>query len=72
MFIYCRKEKNIIEAAANGALDTIPLVASIAVNLIAFIAILEFINVTLEWFGQRNGLEPPYIDGKLTFQVLIR
>lgn len=65
-----RKEKNIIEAAANGALDTIPLIASIAVNLIAFIAILEFINVTLEWFGQRNGLEPPYIDDKLTFQYI--
>ena len=52
-----------IEAAAAGACNAVSLVANIAANLIAFIAILEFINATLTWFGQRVGVE------QLTFQV---
>lgn len=69
LLYYCRSERNIIEAAANGALDTIYIIASIMVNLIAFLSILELVNLTLKWFGERNGLEPPYIDDNLTFQV---
>ncbi|XP_052078950.1 solute carrier family 28 member 3-like [Mytilus californianus] len=65
-----RCERNIIEAAANGALDTIYIIASIMVNLIAFLSILELVNLTLKWFGERNGLEPPYIDDTLTFQFI--
>jgi pyrimidine nucleoside transport protein len=37
----------LIEAASNGAQQSIKLVANIGVNLIAFIALLQFINATL-------------------------
>uniref|UniRef100_A0AAQ4PM98 Sodium/nucleoside cotransporter n=1 Tax=Gasterosteus aculeatus aculeatus TaxID=481459 RepID=A0AAQ4PM98_GASAC len=44
-------EQNILEAASSGASASIGLVANIAANLIAFLAILEFINASLSWFG---------------------
>jgi len=62
--LYDRTEGNIIEAVAAGAGNAIPLVANIAVNLIAFIALLYFVNATLTWFGQRVGIE------ELTYQVI--
>lgn len=55
---------NFIEAAAAGAANAIALVANIAANLIAFIAILYFINSTLTWFGHRVGVD------KLTYEVM--
>ena len=58
-------EKNFIEAASNGASLAISLVANIAANLIAFIALLHFVDSTLTWFGHRAGLYEP----ELTFQV---
>ncbi|XP_021376259.1 solute carrier family 28 member 3-like [Mizuhopecten yessoensis] len=61
-------ERNVIEAASNGASQSIKLIANIAANLIAFIAVLEFINATLDWFGSRVGLEEPDYE-RLTFQV---
>nr|KAG5700918.1 hypothetical protein BaRGS_034203 [Batillaria attramentaria] len=61
-----RSERNIIEAASNGASQSIALVANIAVNLIAFVALLDGINATLIWFGERVGMHDP----KLTFQLL--
>jgi pyrimidine nucleoside transport protein len=60
-----RTERNIIEAASNGASQSVKLVANIAVNLIAFVALLDFVNATLVWFGDRVGMDDP----KLTFQV---
>ena len=60
-----REEKNFIEAASNGASLAISLVANIAANLIAFIALLHFVDSTLTWFGHRAGLYEP----ELTFQV---
>ena len=33
------------------------IVASIVVNLIAFVALLEFANRAVEWFGIRAGVE---------------
>ncbi|KAL3875135.1 hypothetical protein ACJMK2_038063 [Sinanodonta woodiana] len=59
-------ERNIIEAAANGASVSIKLVANIAVNLIAFIAILGFVNATLAWMGRRVGLLNP----ELSFELI--
>uniref|UniRef100_A0AAY4C3A3 Sodium/nucleoside cotransporter n=1 Tax=Denticeps clupeoides TaxID=299321 RepID=A0AAY4C3A3_9TELE len=56
-------EKNILEAASNGASSSIGLVANIAVNLIAFLAILEFINSALRWLGGMVGYP------EITFQV---
>lgn len=50
-----RKERNILEAAAAGASSSIKLVANIAANLIAFLAMLEFVNAVLSWFGSFVG-----------------
>ena len=60
-----RDEKNILEAASNGASTSIGLVANIAANLIAFLAILAFINASLSWFGGMVGYPG------LTFQVWV-
>ncbi|CAN9499297.1 unnamed protein product [Ophioblennius macclurei] len=48
-------EQNILEAASSGASASIGLVANIIANLIAFLAILEFINQALSWFGGMVG-----------------
>ena len=52
-----------IDAASAGASASISLVANIAANLIAFIALLHFLDATLTWFGNRVGIE------ELTFAV---
>ncbi|KAM3870625.1 sodium/nucleoside cotransporter 1 [Diretmus argenteus] len=62
--IACGDEKNILEAASSGASASIGLVANIAVNLIAFLAILEFINAALSWFGGMVGYPA------ITFQII--
>ncbi|KAM4829024.1 sodium/nucleoside cotransporter 2 [Thomomys bottae] len=58
------KEKSILEAASNGATDAIALVANVAGNLIAFLAILAFINATLSWLGELVNIHG------LTFEVI--
>lgn len=58
-----RDERNILEAASSGASASIGLVANIAANLIAFLAILGFINQALSWLGGMVGYP------SLTFQV---
>ncbi|XP_026565594.1 sodium/nucleoside cotransporter 2 isoform X3 [Pseudonaja textilis] len=45
------EEKNILEAAGNGASVSVGLVANVAANLIAFLALLAFINAALSWLG---------------------
>ncbi|KAJ8790085.1 hypothetical protein J1605_021523 [Eschrichtius robustus] len=56
--------KNLLEAATQGASSSIPLVANIAVNLIAFLALLSFVNSALSWFG--NMFDYP----QLSFEVI--
>lgn len=58
-------EQNVLEAVSGGASASIGLVANIAANLIAFLAILAFINATLGWLGGMVG----YPD--VTFEVCI-
>lgn len=58
-----RKEKNVLEAASNGATDAIGLAANVAANLIAFLAVLAFINAALSWLGEMVDIQG------LTFQV---
>ncbi|XP_053175083.1 sodium/nucleoside cotransporter 1 [Scomber japonicus] len=53
--VSCGDERNILEAASSGASASIGLVANIAANLIAFLAILAFINQALSWFGGMVG-----------------
>ncbi|XP_072478472.1 sodium/nucleoside cotransporter 1-like [Notamacropus eugenii] len=57
-------QNNLLEAASSGAADSIGLVANIAVNLIAFLAVLAFINAALSWLGEMVNIEG------LTFQVI--
>uniref|UniRef100_A0A674CUG5 Solute carrier family 28 member 3 n=1 Tax=Salmo trutta TaxID=8032 RepID=A0A674CUG5_SALTR len=45
------KSSNLLEAASHGASSSIVLVANIAVNLIAFLALLAFLNGALSWLG---------------------
>ncbi|XP_006759560.2 PREDICTED: solute carrier family 28 member 3 [Myotis davidii] len=55
--------RNLLEAATQGASASISLVANIAVNLIAFIALLSFMNSALSWFG--NMLDCPQLSFEL-------
>uniref|UniRef100_A0A8C8BRU0 Sodium/nucleoside cotransporter n=1 Tax=Otus sunia TaxID=257818 RepID=A0A8C8BRU0_9STRI len=52
-----KAKRNILEAASNGAAASVGLVANIAANLIAFLAMLEFINAALRWFGEMVDIE---------------
>ncbi|KAK2506355.1 hypothetical protein MC885_011246 [Smutsia gigantea] len=58
------EEKNVLEAASNGATDAIGLAANVAANLIAFLAVLAFINAALSWLGEMVDIQG------LTFQVI--
>lgn len=58
------EERNILEAASNGATDAIGLVANVAANLIAFLAVLAFVNATLSWLGEMVDIHG------LSFQVI--
>ncbi|XP_035012437.1 sodium/nucleoside cotransporter 1 isoform X1 [Hippoglossus stenolepis] len=62
--VACGDEQNILEAASNGASASIGLIANIAANLIAFLAILAFINEALSWFGGMVGYPA------ITFQLI--
>uniref|UniRef100_A0AAR2KCN4 Sodium/nucleoside cotransporter n=1 Tax=Pygocentrus nattereri TaxID=42514 RepID=A0AAR2KCN4_PYGNA len=57
-------EKNILEAASAGASTSIGLVANIGANLIAFLAILDFINAALRWLGGMVGYP------EITFELI--
>lgn len=56
--------RNMIDAASDGASQSIKLLANLGVNLIAFLSLLAFLDATLVWFGDRIG-----VDG-LTFQLI--
>ncbi|KAM4807981.1 solute carrier family 28 member 3 [Rhinophrynus dorsalis] len=56
--------RNILEAASQGASAAIPLVANIAVNLMAFLSLLAFCNAVLSWLG--NMFDYP----ELSFEVI--
>ncbi|XP_014668607.1 PREDICTED: solute carrier family 28 member 3-like [Priapulus caudatus] len=49
------RDRNIVEAASNGASQSTKIVASIAVNLLAFLSILKMINAILAWLGGMVG-----------------
>ncbi|KAK0047765.1 solute carrier family 28 member 3 [Biomphalaria pfeifferi] len=48
--------QNLLQAASDGATFSIKLVASIMVNMMAFVSILNLINTTLVWIGERAGV----------------
>ena len=45
-----------VDAFRRGALDAIPIIGGMLAVLLAFISLLEFVNATLTWFGDRVGI----------------
>lgn len=60
---------NVIEAAASGASNAIPLVANIAANLIAFLAFLAFIDAILSYVG--SMVDHPELSFKVSYSNVI-
>ncbi|KAH9524878.1 hypothetical protein Btru_028132 [Bulinus truncatus] len=48
--------KSILQAASDGAAFSIKLVASIMVNMMAFVSILNLLNTSFVWIGERAGI----------------
>ncbi len=64
-----RTDANLIEAAARGASQGMTLALNIAAMLIAFIAIIYFLNGILTWVGSATGLSV-WLGGELTLQKI--
>ncbi|KAH6938597.1 hypothetical protein HPB50_010947 [Hyalomma asiaticum] len=47
----CSEERNVIEAASNGASVGLLVIGNIVANLVAFLAFIAFLNGTLLWFS---------------------
>uniref|UniRef100_A0A8C6QUF7 Sodium/nucleoside cotransporter n=1 Tax=Nannospalax galili TaxID=1026970 RepID=A0A8C6QUF7_NANGA len=56
--------QNLVEAASAGAAISVRVVANIAANLIAFLAVLAFINAALSWLGDMVNIQG------LSFQLI--
>ncbi|XP_045052443.2 sodium/nucleoside cotransporter 1 isoform X2 [Desmodus rotundus] len=56
--------QNLLEAASTGAAMSVRVVANITANLIAFLAVLAFINAALSWLGDLVDIQG------LSFQLL--
>ena len=54
---YYRSEDNIVEAISNGAIFAAKTIATLIIQIIAFVSFYTFINVTVRWFGARIGIE---------------
>lgn len=48
---FFRESKNLLEAASLGASRAVALVANVAANIIAFLALLAFSDAVLSWLG---------------------
>ncbi|KAK7798876.1 hypothetical protein U0070_014253 [Myodes glareolus] len=56
--------RNLVEAASAGAAISVKVVANIAANLIAILAVLAFINAALSWLGDMVDIQG------LSFQLI--
>lgn len=50
-----REETNVLEAINNGAVAALTMILVVVANLIAFIALLAFLNSVISWFGGLIG-----------------
>lgn len=61
MFLICSlllsKYSNVLDAAQTGAASMLSLVGNIVTVAFAFFSYISWINKTLEWFGDRVGIE---------------
>jgi nucleoside permease NupC len=58
-----RKYVSMLDAFCGGAVSAVPIIGQVLVVLFACFSLLEFVNATLTWFGDRVGIE------QLTVQV---
>ncbi|XP_053450469.1 sodium/nucleoside cotransporter 1 isoform X5 [Nycticebus coucang] len=56
--------QNLIEAVSSGASISVRVVTNIAANLIAFLAVLAFVNAALSWLGDMVDVQ------ELSFQLI--
>ena len=66
------QEANILDAASQGAITGVFLVANIAASLIAILAFVAFLNGMLGWFGklvQMQGLTFEFILGRMFMPI---
>ncbi|XP_048246903.1 solute carrier family 28 member 3-like [Haliotis rufescens] len=49
------KHRNILSALSSGAVEAVKIIANIIASMIAFVAMLRFVDKTLEWFGRQAG-----------------
>ncbi|KAM9711207.1 sodium/nucleoside cotransporter 1 isoform 2-T2 [Dama dama] len=56
--------QNLLEAASSGAALSVKVVTNIAANLVAFLAVLDFINAALSWLGNMVNIQG------LSFQLI--
>lgn len=61
-----RDAQNLLEAASSGAAMSVRVVTNIAANLIAFLAVLAFINAAFSWLEDVMDVQG------LSFQVQFR
>uniref|UniRef100_A0A1A9WK06 Sodium/nucleoside cotransporter n=1 Tax=Glossina brevipalpis TaxID=37001 RepID=A0A1A9WK06_9MUSC len=51
------EDTSILDAAANGASNAVPIVMGIIANLVAFLGFITFLNVVVSWLGFLVGLD---------------
>ncbi|XP_061395990.1 solute carrier family 28 member 3-like [Musca vetustissima] len=62
------QDSSLLDAAANGANNAVPIVLGIIANLVAFVAFIAFLNAVVNWFGSLVGLD--FIDFEWLFSKL--
>lgn len=62
-------EKGIVEAAANGAVDGLRLVATIAAILLAFVSLIQVLNAALGLFGTSFDQVGGYVFAPIAFII---
>ena len=62
-FMTIREHSNLLKAFQQGSYDAITFSASILSVLLSYVSLLEAANCTVEWFGDRIGVQ------NLTLQV---
>ncbi|XP_017044810.1 solute carrier family 28 member 3 isoform X2 [Drosophila ficusphila] len=51
------QDSSILDAAASGATNAVPIVLGIIANIVAFVAFITFLNGVVNWFGFLVGLD---------------
>nr|KAG5690182.1 hypothetical protein BaRGS_016573 [Batillaria attramentaria] len=59
------KAQNVLDAAAKGAQDAVPIVFAVGATLIAFLSILDFLNAVLGYLGSLVHIQD------LTFELIM-